>query len=223
MASVASWSFNRFFWNESMGCLYDVTNGAPPDPSIRPNQIFAVSLTHSMLSPERSKCVVQKVQEHLLTPYGLRSLAPTDPQYRGRYTGGPAERDGAYHQGTVWPWLLGPFITAYVKVNGGTEAARRQASEWLEPLRGHLPDGGLGHISEIFDGDAPQLPRGNIAAGLERGGDSASFCRGCERHSPGASHRETGAASSPACQRPSGSSGRNPTSSNLRPDSFLGR
>ena len=163
MATVASWSFNRLFWNEKTGCLYDVTNGAPPDPSIRPNQIFAVSLTHSMLSPERAKCVVQKVQEHLLTPYGLRSLAPTDPQYRGRYTGGPVERDGAYHQGTVWPWLMGPFITAYVKVNGGSDAARRQANEWLAPLREHLTDGGLGHISEIFDGDTPQLPRGCIA------------------------------------------------------------
>jgi predicted glycogen debranching enzyme len=163
MAAVASWSFNRLFWNEKMGCLYDVTNGAPPDPSIRPNQIFAVSLTYSMLSSERAQSVVQKVQEHLLTPYGLRSLSSTDPQYRGRYTGGPTERDGAYHQGTVWPWLIGPFITAYIKVNGGSETARGQASEWLEPLREHLTDGGLGHISEIFDGDAPQLPRGCIA------------------------------------------------------------
>ena len=163
MATVASWSFNRLFWNESTGCLYDVTNGAPPDPSIRPNQIFAVSLTHSMLSPERAKRVVEKVQEHLLTPYGLRSLAPTDPQYRGRYTGGPTERDGAYHQGTVWPWLMGPFLTAYIKVNEGTDAARRQASEWLTPLRNHLADGGLGHISEIFDGDAPQRPCGCVA------------------------------------------------------------
>jgi len=163
MATVASWSFNRLFWNENAGCLYDVTNGALPDPSIRPNQIFAVSLTHSMLSPERAMSVVEKVQKHLLTPYGLRSLAPTDPQYRGRYTGGPVERDGAYHQGTVWPWLLGPFVTAYVKVNGRSEAARRQSSEWLAPLKEHLTDRGLGHISEIFDGDAPQLPRGCIA------------------------------------------------------------
>jgi predicted glycogen debranching enzyme len=163
MATVASWSFNRLFWNENIGCLYDVTNGAPPDPSIRPNQIFAVSLTHSMLSPERAKSVVQKVQEHLLTPCGLRTLAPIDPQYRGRYTGGPVERDGAYHQGTVWPWLMGPFITAYIKVNGRDNVARHQASEWLAPLREHLTDGGLGHISEIFDGDAPQLPRGCIA------------------------------------------------------------
>ena len=163
MATVASWTFNRLFWNENAGCLYDVTNGAPPDPSIRPNQIFAVSLTYSMLSSERGQSVVQKVQEHLLTPHGLRSLAPTDPQYLGRYTGSPVERDGAYHQGTVWPWLIGPFITAYIKVNGGSETARGQATEWLEPLREHLTDGGLGHISEIFDGDAPQLPRGCIA------------------------------------------------------------
>ena len=163
MATVASWSFNRLFWNENTGCLYDVTNGAPPDPSIRPNQIFAVSLTHIMLSPDRAKSVVEKVQEHLLTPYGLRTLAPTDPQYRGRYTGGPTERDGAYHQGTVWPWLMGPFITAYIRVNGGTDILRRQAAEWLEPLKGHLADGGLGHVSEIFDGDAPQRPCGCIA------------------------------------------------------------
>jgi len=163
MATVASWSFNRQFWNEQAGCLYDVTNGAPPDLSIRPNQIFAVSLKHSMLSADRAHAVVDKVQEHLLTPYGLRSLAVSDPQYRGRYTGGPAERDGAYHQGTVWPWLMGPFITAYIKVNGDSEAARRQAAKWLAPLKAHLADGGLGHISEIFDGDAPQRPCGCIA------------------------------------------------------------
>jgi len=163
MATVASWSFNRLFWNEKSGCLYDVTNGAPPDPSIRPNQIFAVSLTHSMLSLERARRVVEKVQEHLLTPYGLRSLAPSDPQYRGRYTGGPTDRDGAYHQGTVWPWLMGPFLSAYTKVNGGSDAARAQAAEWLTPLRSHLAGGGLGHISEIFDGDAPQRPCGCVA------------------------------------------------------------
>src|SRR5205814_5092761 len=163
MAAVANWAFNRLFWNEKTGCLYDVVNGGSPDPSIRPNQIFAVSLPHSMLSPERAKSVVEKVQEHLLTPYGLRSLAPSDPLYRGRYTGGPTERDGAYHQGTVWPWLMGPFVTAYIKVNGGSEAARGQAAEWLTPLRSHLAHGGLGHISEIFDGDAPQRPCGCVA------------------------------------------------------------
>ena len=163
MATLASWSFNRQFWNEQAGCLFDVTNGALPDPSIRPNQIFAVSLKHSMLSAEHAISVVEKVREHLLTPYGLRSLSSSDPQYRGRYTGGPAERDGAYHQGTVWPWLMGPFITAYIKVNGDSAAARRQATEWLAPLKNHLADAGLGNVSEIFDGDTPQRPCGCIA------------------------------------------------------------
>jgi len=83
----------------------------------------------------------------LLTPYGLRSLAPSDPQYRGRYTGGPESRDGAYHQGTVWPWLMAPFITAYIKVNGSSEPARRQAEIWLSGMKDHLADAGLSHIS----------------------------------------------------------------------------
>jgi glycogen debranching enzyme len=143
--------------------LYDVVNGGPPDPSIRPNQIFAVSLPHSMLFRDRARSVVEKVEEHLLTPFGLRSLAPSDPQYRGRYTGTPTERDGAYHQGTVWAWLLGPFITAYMKVNGGSDEARRQAQAWLSPLESHLVEAGLGHISEIFEGDAPHRPSGCIA------------------------------------------------------------
>lgn len=163
MAALTKWSFNRLLWNEKGGYLYDVINGGPPDASIRPNQIFAVSLPHSMLSPERAKQVVNVVEQHLLTPYGLRSLAPGDPHYRGRYTGDGASRDGAYHQGTVWPWLMGPFITAYIKTNGGSEAARRQAELWLTPLKEHLSDAGLGHISEIFEGDAPHRPVGCIA------------------------------------------------------------
>jgi predicted glycogen debranching enzyme len=163
MATAAKTSFNRLFWNDDTGCLYDVINGAQLDSSIRPNQIFAVSLTHRILSSERARRVVDKVQQQLLTPYGLRTLSPTDPQYRGRFTGGPLERDGAYHQGTVWPWLMGPFITAFVKVNGGSDSARRQASAWLAPLCEHLADGGLGHISEVFDGSAPQRPGGCVA------------------------------------------------------------
>src|SRR5215469_10503048 len=163
MAALAKWSFNRLFWNEGGGYLYDVVNGGPPDGSIRPNQIFAVSLPYSMLSPEQAKRVVAVVQEHLLTPYGLRSLASSDPQYHGLYTGDGASRDGAYHQGTVWPWLMGPFITAYIKVEGGSTAARMQAEKWLSPLKNHLCDAGLEHISEIFDGDAPHRPVGCTA------------------------------------------------------------
>ena len=163
MAAVAHRSFNRLFWNEKLGCLYDVVNGGPPDPSIRPNQIFAVSLPHIMLPRDRARSVVEKVEEHLLTPFGLRSLAPSDPQYRGCYSGGRTERDGAYHQGTVWPWLLGPFISAYVKVNGRSEEAKRQAQTWLSPLESHLAEAGLGHISEIFEGDAPHRACGCIA------------------------------------------------------------
>jgi glycogen debranching enzyme len=150
-------------WNDKGGYLYDVVNTGVPDASIRPNQIFAVSLPYTMLRPERAKLVVDVVQQHLLTPYGLRTLAPNDPQYRGRYTGDPHSRDGAYHQGTVWPWLMGPFITAFIKVNGGSQAARQQAETWLSPLKDHLADAGLGHISEIFDGDYPHRPVGCIA------------------------------------------------------------
>jgi predicted glycogen debranching enzyme len=163
MSALTRWSFNRLFWYEAAGYLYDVVNGGPPDASLRPNQIFAVSLTHSMLNKERARQVVAVVEKNLLTPYGLRSLAPSDPNYRGRYTGGPAERDSAYHQGTVWPWLMGPFLTAYIRVHDASDAARQQAEEWLKPLREHLDDAGLGHISEIFDGDEPQRPAGCIA------------------------------------------------------------
>ena len=163
MAASASESFNRLFWNEDAGCLYDVVDGDRPDPSIRPNQVIAVSLPYTMLSTERAAAVVAKVQEQLLTPVGLRTLAPDDPQYRGSYGGNPLERDGAYHQGTVWPWLLGPFITAYIKVNGDTEVVREQACTWLAPLQNHLSEAGLGQISEIFDGDTPHRPCGCIA------------------------------------------------------------
>jgi predicted glycogen debranching enzyme len=163
MAARARESFNRQFWNEEAGCLYDVVDGEARDGSIRPNQIIAASLTHTMLSPEKARRVVEVVERELLTPYGLRSLAPSDPQYRGRYEGGPESRDGVYHQGTVWAWLLGPFITAYVKAHGRTAASRRQAAAWLSRLGEHLGDAGLGHVSEIFDGDAPHTPRGCVA------------------------------------------------------------
>lgn len=167
MAAQAKRGFNAQFWNEEALCLYDVVDGEKRDASIRPNQIFAVSLPYTMLSREKAKRVVAVVERELLTPFGLRSLAPTDPQYIGRYEGDGWERDIAYHQGTVWAWLMGPFITAYVKVNGEnvgrSNRARARATEWLAGFQDHLSDAGLGHISEIFDADSPHRPRGCIA------------------------------------------------------------
>jgi glycogen debranching enzyme len=116
-----------------------------------------------MLSAERARRVVEAVERELLTPYGLRSLAPSDPRYRGRYSGGPAERDAVYHQGAVWAWLIGPFITAYLKVADEKQSARAQALQWLSALREHLKEAGLNQISEIFDADEPHRPRGCIA------------------------------------------------------------
>jgi predicted glycogen debranching enzyme len=156
-------AFNRLFWNESAGCLYDVVDGEERDASIRPNQVLAASLPHSMLSRERSKAMLAVVERELLTPYGLRSLAPGDPRYRGRYEGDPRSRDGSYHQGTVWAWLMGPFASAYIRANGGSRRARERAAGWIEAFSDHLREAGLGQISEIADGDPPHTPRGCIA------------------------------------------------------------
>ncbi len=163
MAAEAKAAFNNLFWNEAAGCLYDVVNTDSRDGSIRPNQILAVSLPHSMLSPERAGQVVAAVQRALLTPVGLRTLARDDPQYRPSCEGDPLSRDGAYHQGTVWPWLLGPFISAYLRIHDGDQAARQQAARWLKAFEPHFSEAGLGQVSEIFDGDPPHHPRGCIA------------------------------------------------------------
>jgi len=162
-AARARESFNAQFWNQDAGCLYDVVDSDQHDGSIRPNQIFAVSLPHSMLPADRAKQVVEVVRRELLTPLGLRSLSTKDSRYRPRYQGGVWDRDSAYHQGTVWPWLLGPFLTAYVKVHEGSRKARRQAAEWLTGLQPHLMEAGLGHISEVADAEAPHRPGGCMA------------------------------------------------------------
>jgi predicted glycogen debranching enzyme len=163
LAENAKASFNSQFWNETAGYLYDVVNGDARDASLRPNQILAVSLPFSMLPADRARSLVEVVQRELLTPYGLRTLSPADPQYRSRYEGDPRSRDSAYHQGTVWPWLMGPFLTAYCKVNRHSKKAREQARKWLVPLEQHLSEAGLGQISEIFDADPPHRPRGCFA------------------------------------------------------------
>jgi predicted glycogen debranching enzyme len=159
-------SFNQQFWNEDANCLYDVVGGMNNelrDAAIRPNQIFAVSLPYTMLPADKARRVVNTVQQALFTPFGLRSLSPNDPQYRGRYGGDVASRDGAYHQGTVWAWLMGPFITAYVKVHGGSQESHAQVKRWLDDFQTHLRDAGLGHVSELFDGDVPHKPGGCFA------------------------------------------------------------
>jgi len=163
MAERAQAAFSDLFWNAAEGCLYDVVNGSEKDAAIRPNQIFAVSLSYKLLDRERARMVVATVRRHLLTPFGLRTLAPSDPQYRGRYEGDRRSRDGAYHQGTVWPWLLGPFLQAYVEANGGAREAFQQAAEWLAPLTRFLHEEGCGQLPEVFDGDPPHRPAGAIA------------------------------------------------------------
>jgi glycogen debranching enzyme len=162
MADRARKRFNELFWNEAAGFLYDVVNGDDRDASIRPNQIFAVSLANSMLTKQRAKSLLRVVEQNLLTPRGLRTLSPNDPRYIGRYEGDPRSRDGAYHQGTVWPWLMGAYITGYVKTFG-EKVGRSFAAEWLENFQEHLNEACLGQVSEIFDGDAPYTPRGCVA------------------------------------------------------------
>jgi predicted glycogen debranching enzyme len=149
------------FWNDDRGCCYDVIDapGMGNDASLRPNQIFSVSLPVSPLTEDQQKSVVDVCAQHLLTSYGLRSLAPGERGYQGHYSGGPRDRDAAYHQGTVWGWLLGPFVLAHLRVYGD----RAEAMRFLEPLGISVHMYGLGTLGEIFEGDAPFTPHGCIA------------------------------------------------------------
>jgi predicted glycogen debranching enzyme len=154
-------SFNRRFWHEEAGYLYDVIDGERGnDPALRPNQLLAISLDHPVLESGRWKAVVDQVTTHLLTPVGLRSLAPAHPDYKPSYDGDLRARDAAYHQGTVWAWLIGPFIDAWLRVHPyETETAR----EFLAGFEPHMAEAGIGSISEIFDAEPPFHPRGCIA------------------------------------------------------------
>ncbi len=163
MAAAAGASFNGQFWNAEEGCLFDVVDGDKKDASLRPNQIFAVSLPHMMLDEEHSLAVVEKVQAELLTEVGLRSLSPRDPQYVPVYEGSPEKRDSAYHQGTVWAWLIGPFIEAYRKTHPQNSKTRRQIAQMLAGFEAHLSDAMLGQVAEIFDADEPHHARGAAA------------------------------------------------------------
>lgn len=163
MAATARKSFNSEFWFSEGGYLFDVIDGRRKDAAIRPNQIFAVSLKHSMISMYKAKQIVQTVEKELFTPVGLRSLSPSDPAYQGIYTGSPHDRDSAYHQGTVWAWLMGAFMEALGRTYPKGRKFRQYEQRVREGFENHLLEYGVGQISEIFDGDAPHTPRGCYA------------------------------------------------------------
>jgi len=156
-------SFDETFWNPTANCLFDCIQDGVPDAKIRPNQIFAVSLPHPLLALDKAQSVVQVVKEKLLTPFGLRSLASGDPDYHAVYQGNGYARDSAYHQGTVWGWLIGPFVDAYLNAFGESGRNVAYLKSLFEGFRHHLSEGMLGSISEIFDGEAPHAPKGCAA------------------------------------------------------------
>jgi predicted glycogen debranching enzyme len=154
-------SFNRRFWYPEGKCLYDIVDGEHgDDAACRPNQLLAFSLTHPVLDPNRWEAVLETVRERLLTPFGLRTLSGAHPDYKPKYFGDLRARDAAYHQGTVWAWLIGPFVDAWLKVHPGDHAGARR---FLEGFIGHLDEGCIGSINEIFDAEPPFTPRGCIA------------------------------------------------------------
>ena len=174
-------SFPRF-WNEKARCLYDVLDGpAGNDDTVRPNQIFAVSLPECALDAAQQRSVVETVARELLTSHGLRSLAPGHRDFTGHYGGSPRERDAAYHQGTVWGWLIGPFVLAHLRVYEDPAAA----AQFLQPFADHLRAHGLGTASEIFDGDPPFTPRGCIAQAWSVAEILRAFLASRERRSTG--------------------------------------
>jgi predicted glycogen debranching enzyme len=165
MARKTRESFNEMFWNGESGCLFDVLDASGADSSLRPNQVIAAALDFTMLDNNKSEQVLDVVTRELLTPYGLRTLARSDNQYRGMYIGDRLSRDHAYHNGTVWPWLLGFFTTAFLKVKGHSDLRLEYAlKNFLLPLFTHqIFEAGLGTLSEIFDGEPPHAPRGCVA------------------------------------------------------------
>ena len=164
LADAVKASFNRRFWNAAANCCYDTIDDLGADPAIRPNQLLAISLAHPVLTPNRFEPLLDVVRTQLMTPFGPRTLAPADPAYRGHYAGDIVSRDRAYHQGSVHPWLLGHYVTAYLKIHGRGAGARAEARQLLEPCLAYLRTVGCGQLCELFDGDAPHRPGGAIAS-----------------------------------------------------------
>jgi predicted glycogen debranching enzyme len=163
---TAQHNFIERFWSIKQRCLFDVVDADrrpfAVDTQIRPNQIFAVGgLPYPLLTGEKARAVVNKVEQYLYTPLGLRSLAPGEFGYCERYVGGPSAREAAYHQGSVWLWLMGPFVEAWMRVNGGAPSAKQEATErFLKPLLKHVGEAGLQHVTEVADAEAPHAPGG---------------------------------------------------------------
>jgi len=155
-------AFNARFWNPAAGRLNDVVDGEQgDDDACRPNQILAIAVPHSPLDRQYWPAVLESVTRELATPAGLRTLSPAHPDYKRVYFGDLRDRDAAYHQGTVWPWLMGPFVDAWLAVHPEDAAGARQ---WMDPLLAHVIDGGcVGSVSEIFDAEPPFTPRGCFA------------------------------------------------------------
>jgi glycogen debranching enzyme len=161
VADRAYESFNRRFWNPERGYLYDVVDGEHgDDPACRPNQLFAISLPHAVLAPAMFRPVLETVERQLVTPLGLRSLSPDHPDYKRNYHGDLLTRDGAYHQGTVWSWLIGPYVDALLRVHADDTVRARQA---LDGLIAHLGENCIGYVGEVFDAEPPFTPGGCVA------------------------------------------------------------
>jgi len=164
MADGAKDNFLREFWNPAKQCLFDVIAEGQKDPALRPNQVLAASLNFPIVDEAKSFLILNAVQSKLWCVYGLRTLSPDEPNYAGRYRGDWAERNRAYHNGTVWPWLLGPFVTAFIKTRPEPETRRIALEKFLVPFfKKTIFDAGLGTVSEVYDGDQPHSPNGCIA------------------------------------------------------------
>jgi len=161
IAELVKKSFNEIFWNKAKGYLADYVDDEGQNLQVRPNQIFAASLPYSPIDDEIKRTIVDVVERDLLTPKGLRTLAPKDPAYKGRYEGDHVNRDLAYHQGTVWPWLLGHFMEAYISIHG--KSAKPLASMLLDSMKDEMCHYGICSIAEVYDGDPPQRPNGSIS------------------------------------------------------------
>ena len=154
-------SFNNDFWNEEIGTLYDCVGDYVNDESIRPNAVFVLSLPFELIEKEKALKVIKTTEKHLLTPVGLRSLSPEDPHYRSHYFGNQWSRDGAYHQGTVWSWLLGSYYFAKMKYEG--QEGKEKVIKHIDKFKTHLKEAGIGTVSEIFDAENPFKANGCIA------------------------------------------------------------